>query len=165
MPSANRRVLAQRLEAEFSDGVDWEATQQRLDEPHRQRLWDNIPVLLEPWLADKAAAYGGLPAAEQGALLDACLETLDNWTQVEALRPEGSGITGQPKQVAEGLDALLLEGVARSKNGATPEQCGGNRPVRDGDSMPLAHEETGAVPAGPTECTLRCAMSNSQADK
>ena len=55
-----RLAVAKRLEEESQGGVDWEAAARSLSAAQRQRLWENLPVLLEPWLMDKVDGYFGL---------------------------------------------------------------------------------------------------------
>ena len=114
---ATRLVLAQRLETEFAEGIDWEATGQRLDDAHRHQLWNNIPLVLGAWLGDKAAAYDRLPSEERRPLLDACLKTLDAWRPVEALRPASVSPSGGSPS------GLLMTGVESCKAQATSQQC------------------------------------------
>lgn len=81
-----QRTLVSRLEEEFSEEIDWEATAEKLNQPQRERLWQNVLVLLEPWFADKVDGYFKLPPAERTSYVDRLLDTVAVWSQVESLR-------------------------------------------------------------------------------
>jgi len=83
--SETRQILARRLEEEFGSGVDWESTKTQLSESQRNQLWENVVLLLEPWLLDKTQHYSQLPATERTAFLDELLDTVAIWRNIETL--------------------------------------------------------------------------------
>jgi len=113
-----RRVLARRLEEEFGTGIDWEGTGQQLDESQRQQLWNNVLLLLEPWLMDKTNRYFAISAAERPAFLDRLIDMIGVWRGIDSLCPQPSDSTGQQG----GLLAVLLEQTEQWKQQADPQR-------------------------------------------
>ena len=74
-----RLVLARRLEEAFRGGVDWQAVKRRTTEAQRRRLWANLPLLLEPWLSEKAAIYAKMNCDEGRKLVDGILDAVTRW--------------------------------------------------------------------------------------
>ncbi len=101
-----RLAVAKRLEEESQSGVDWEAAARKLSVGQRQRLWENLPVLLEPWLMDKVDGYFGLIEGEQDVYLDRIIDTVRQWRGVDNLRPEDAAPSGT-EPPSSGLMAVL----------------------------------------------------------
>ena len=116
-----QRTLASRLEEEFSQDIDWEATAGQLDSAQRERLWRNVLVLLEPWFDDKVDAYYALPPAERPAYVDRLLTTIGVWSNIESLRAD-SAADGKPKQASSGLLTVLSRKTEQWKQRAEPER-------------------------------------------
>jgi hypothetical protein len=120
-PIEVQQVLARRLEEEFQEGLDWESTATRLSEPQRQRLWDNILVLLEPWFMEKVDRYFTMAAQERLAFLDRLIDMFTAWRGLDTLRP---GVTGaaKPPKAEGGLLGALLGQVDQWQTSAEPQQ-------------------------------------------
>ncbi len=116
-----QRTLASRLEEEFSEDIDWEATADQLDSVQRERLWQNVLVLLEPWFDEKVDAYHALPLAERSAYVDRLLVTIGVWSNIESLRAD-SAAEGEPKESSSGLLAVLASKTEQWKQRAEPER-------------------------------------------
>lgn len=119
-PYERRLVLARRLEHEFGERVDWPAIGNGLTAEQKQRLWDNVLVLLEPWFADKVDGYFGVPEAKRPAFVDRTLELIENWRGAAALcagPPPGAGDGKRP-----GLLEVFAERVARWTRSASPQR-------------------------------------------
>ncbi len=116
-PVETRLVLAQRLEEEFRTGIDWEETAAQLDSPQRQRVWDNIVLLLEPWFMDKRDRYFELAGAERSAYLDELLDTFAAWRGVDLLRDPQAADDGS-STTDHGLLGVLVEQMDHWKEGA-----------------------------------------------
>lgn len=87
-PVALRLALARRLEEESRRGVNWDATASRLSKAQRRRLWQNLPVLLEPWFLEKVDGYFALADGEQVVYLDRVIDTVRQWRGVDNLQPD-----------------------------------------------------------------------------
>jgi hypothetical protein len=127
-PSATRLVLARRLEQEFSGKIDWAAVGQNLDGQQRDRLWDNVLLLLEPWFADKVDGYFRLPEPQRPAYVDRTLQLIENWKGATALSPgsrragsadgqESAGTAGPT-----GLIGLFVERIGHWTESVTPQR-------------------------------------------
>ncbi len=83
-----QRVLARRLEEEFSDGVDWDGMAEELDRSRQVLVWENIVVLMKPWFMEKADHYAELTTDTQRTdYLDRFIDTIGVWRGVDLLRP------------------------------------------------------------------------------
>ena len=116
-----QRTLASRLEEEFSQDIDWEATASQLDSPQRERLWRNVLVLLEPWFDDKVDGYYALSPAERPAYVDRILTTIGVWSNIESLRADPAA-DGKPREASTGLLAVLARKTEQWKQRAEPER-------------------------------------------
>lgn len=114
-----RRVLAVRLDEEFAGGIDWEATSQRLDDSQKERLWDNVRVLIQPWLAAKVDGYFVRPEAERETYVDEVIDRLQTWRGAEGLRPPAEEVVGASVDEA-GLLEVLTEEIEGLKGRAEP---------------------------------------------
>ncbi len=119
-----QRTLASRLEEEFSQDIDWEATASQLDSLQRERLWRNVLVLLEPWFDDKVDAYFTLSPAERPTYVDRLLTTIGVWSNIESLRTDSrpSAADGEPKEASSGLLAVLARKTEQWKQRAEPDR-------------------------------------------
>ncbi|HUT10895.1 MAG TPA: hypothetical protein VMY42_10385 [Thermoguttaceae bacterium] len=84
-----QRTLGLRLEEEFGrgDGIDWQSLAERLDESRRQRVWDNVLVLIEPWLIEKTTLYFELAPSERAEYIDRFIDTIGVFRGVDTIRP------------------------------------------------------------------------------
>lgn len=83
-----RAVLVRRLDQEFATGeIDFAATGEKLSLEHRQRLWRNVELLMEPWFFDKLEGYLATENEQRVAYLDHLIDTIDHWRKIEILRP------------------------------------------------------------------------------
>ena len=110
-----RAVLARRLDSEFVD-VDWEKLGEQMSVEHRQRLWENMPCLLEPWFMGKLDGYGQCDEARRQAYVDAIIDRMSELSGMNCLR-ETSESQSSPK-----LAELLMENVEQWKKQAPPEK-------------------------------------------
>ncbi len=109
-------VLGQRLEEEFSTGFDWETEENRLDESQRERVCDNVVVLMKPWFLGKTRRYFQLADDRRPAFLDKLIDTMTVWNEVDSLRPAAaSGGQG-------GLLVTLAEEMEQWKREANPAE-------------------------------------------
>ncbi|MBN2474722.1 MAG: hypothetical protein JXB62_08945 [Pirellulales bacterium] len=111
-------LLAQRLEDEFSEGLDWESVGGKLDETQRTRLWGNILVLIEPWLKAKMEHYFALASAERGAYVDRFIDTISAWRGADSLRPE----QGHNPDGGGGIVSVVFEETEKWKKQADPQR-------------------------------------------
>jgi len=117
-----RRTLAARLEEEFGgDRIDWNATAGQLDGTQRERLWQNVLLLLEPWFTQKVDGYFQLAATERLAYVDRTIDTIAVWRGVESLRSNSSE-NGQPHTPQPEFFPVLVERINQWQESATPEQ-------------------------------------------
>ena len=121
-----RHALACRFEEEFCTACntkadpDWESVEKRLDQSQRQQLWDNLPVVLEPWFLEKTDRYSELPQADRTAYLDRMLDMVAALSGIAVIRPSGN--EAEDPSAAGGLQALLLGQVEQWKQKAEPPQ-------------------------------------------
>ena len=113
-----RRTLALRLDDEFSSGIDWQETTGQLDDAQRQRVWENILVLLEPWFMEKADVYAQLDDAKRPEYVDQLIDSIAIWQGADSLQPQGNAATDQP----EGLLSILFEQVEQWQQDADPQR-------------------------------------------
>jgi len=119
-PLDTRLTLARRLEQEFGEKIDWSAVGERLDGPQRDRLGENVALLLEPWFADKVDGYFRLSEAQRPAYVDRTVELIDNLRGAAALgadHPAGAG-PAKPR----GLLEVLAERIGRWMQSVTPQR-------------------------------------------
>jgi hypothetical protein len=119
-PLDTRLTLARRLEQEFGEKIDWAAVGKRLDGPQRDRLWENVALLLEPWFADKVDGYFRLPESGRPAYVDRTIELIDNWKGAVALAADPPA--GNPCAKRPGLLELLAERIGRWMQSVTPHR-------------------------------------------
>lgn len=117
--ASTREVLARRIEEEFCEGVDWEATCRELDSAQRERVWENALVLFESWVLYNAARYQAIEQSQRTAFLDGLLDRLSVWRGIECLRPAAPQT--QPDNSEASLLNTLLVRVERLKAGCEPE--------------------------------------------
>jgi hypothetical protein len=109
-PVALRTALAERIEREFSEGIDWHEADERLGDRHRRRLLANIPLLIDPWLRAKADCFARSAPEEQLAMLDRTVATLRRWQRAEVLvdaSPPSDGSGDMYNRVMAELDHSL----------------------------------------------------------
>jgi len=115
-----RLVLIQRLEQEFRSGVDWDALNRQTTEAQRKQLWSNIPLLLGPWLNEKASVYSQLPDKQRLQFIDGVIDSLLAWRGADRLQVGHSG--GAPQSKSRGLVSTFLDQVEECKRNAEPQQ-------------------------------------------
>jgi hypothetical protein len=116
-----RRRLAVRLEQEFGKSqVHWDQVGKRLNENRCDRMWKNLGLLLEPFLDEKLDHYRDLPAAGRMAYVDDLLDELNNWRQIEAIRPAAARNSSQTAE--PGLCTLVLSRVRQWQDQADPQR-------------------------------------------
>jgi hypothetical protein len=127
-PYDTRLVLARRLEQEFGGKIDWTAVGSQLDERQKDRLWENVLTLLEPWFADKVDGYFQLQAPQRPAYVDRTLQLIENWKGATALTAETrkSGSAGRHESAGKagptGLIEVVIQRIGRWTESATPER-------------------------------------------
>jgi hypothetical protein len=119
-PLDTRLTLARRLEQEFGSKIDWAAVGKRLDGSQKDRLWENVALLLEPWFADKVDGFFRLPESRRTAYVDRTVELIDNWKGAAALAADPSA--GDPCVKRPGLLELLAERIGRWMQSVTPQR-------------------------------------------
>jgi hypothetical protein len=115
-----RLVLIRRLEQEYRGGVDWDALNGQTTEAQRKRLCSNIPLLLGPWLSDRASAYSRLPNAERRQFIDGIIDSLLAWRGAGQLQGEKDGSAAQSGPA--GLLSAILRQVEECRREAEPQQ-------------------------------------------
>jgi hypothetical protein len=117
-----RHRLAVRLEQEFGmRPVHWAQIGDKLNENRCDRMWKNLGLLLEPFLDEKLDRYRELPAADRVAFVDSLLDELDNWRQLEAIRP-AAAVASATQGAGPGLSALVLTRVRQWQDQAPPQR-------------------------------------------
>ena len=119
-PPETRLVLVQRLDEEFRSGVDWDALNRQTTEAQRKQLWSNIPLLLGPWLSEKASVYWQLPDKQRLQFIDGVIDSLLAWRGADRLQV-GHG-DGAPQSESRGLVSVFLDQVEECKRNAEPQQ-------------------------------------------
>jgi hypothetical protein len=125
-PAAVQLAFVHRLDADAGQSGDLAATVAELDDSRRAVLWNNIGVLLSPWLLEKANDYAKLPAANQNAYLDRFLDAIDQWSKIgeacvqghsaQETKAEGKKNSGSP------LSKLIADRVAQCSRHAEPAE-------------------------------------------
>jgi hypothetical protein len=125
-PQATRRLLASRLEQEFSGGIDWQTVGTQLSLPQKRQVSDNVTVLLEPWVVEKSAQFADLPADKRPAFLDELLKQIDTWSGVEGFFPASEGSSSSANGT-EGkgtrLFGNLMVRIGRLKQEVSPDEA------------------------------------------
>jgi len=117
-----RLALARRLETEFGSGVDWSKYQGKIDDAQRAQLLKNIPVVLRPWIQEKADAYARLAANEQAAFVDRLIDMLEVWRGIEELLPQPAE-NGPAAKESCALAAMLQQEIkGLEKESPAPRQ-------------------------------------------
>ena len=111
-----RAVLARRLDEEFRKGIDWKATAERLSSNQEKQVWENVPLLLAPWLEQKTERYFALAEGNRSQFVDKVIDSFQVWRGVELMRPKGEEST------RGGLMKMLLEQAEQCKASANPAQ-------------------------------------------
>ena len=119
-PLDTRLTLARRLEQEFGEKIDWAAVGKRLDGQQKDRLWENVPLLLEPWFADQVDGYFRLPKSQRPAYLDRTVGLIDNWKGATALAAEPPAGASRAKR--PGLLELFSERMGGWMQSVTPQR-------------------------------------------
>lgn len=103
--------LANRLEEECSNGLDWQAIPISLDENQQDRVLNNITILIRPWFAEKARNYGELDTEKRTNYVDRLIDVLTVWRGIEKLLPnlqkDIQGIT-----TSDGIVDLLYKEIS-----------------------------------------------------
>jgi hypothetical protein len=115
-----RLVLVQRLEHEFCSGVDWDALKGKTSKEQRKQLWSNIPLLLGPWLSDKASVYSQLSEAKRLQFIDGVIDSLMTWRGADRLQDGNAGSTSQ--NAGGGLITAMFSQIEECKRDAPPQQ-------------------------------------------
>jgi len=108
-PTATCEALARRLEEEFSGEIDWNATASVLTDRQRQRLCENVGLLVGPWMRDKARCYAALPVGERVNYLDRLIDTLQRWRGLDELGTGDASESGLLVTAQRQLDAMQEE--------------------------------------------------------
>ncbi len=119
-PYETRQTLARRLEKEFGGEIDWAGVGAASTNEQRQRLWNNVLVLLEPWFADKVDGYFQLPEAKRPAFVDQTLQRIEDWKGATVLSPGGPAVPAGEQQ--PGLMELVVRRIGQWTESATPER-------------------------------------------
>ncbi len=117
----NRLILANRLEQECCKDLDWKAIGVSLDETQQNRVWGNIPVLLRPWLVEKARFYGKLTAEKRLDYIDRLIDIITAWTRIENLLPNRMNVLPGGKS-SSGLLNLLCSEIDRIVEESDPPE-------------------------------------------
>jgi len=107
-----RLILANRLEQECSKDLDWQSVSVSLDETQQNRVWDNIPLLLRPWLVEKARSYARLTVEKRSDYVDRLIDIITAWRGIEKLLPSQIKLSPGAKK-SPGLSNLLCSEIDR----------------------------------------------------
>jgi len=102
-----RRALVVRLEElgrQSDRPVDWGKADERLNDTYRRRLFSNVPLLLEVWLAMKCEGYHALAPTQRPAYADRLLDAIDSWRAIDTLRPKSADMLA-PAAAVPSVDA------------------------------------------------------------
>ncbi len=117
---AVQRAIVQRLESDLGQTNDFSAAVADLDESRRATLWNNIGVLLGPWLLERADRYAELPAAQQSAFVDHFLDSVNQWSKIGEACLQGRG---SPSVKSDGsLSKLIADRIAECSRRAGPAE-------------------------------------------
>lgn len=115
-----RLVLAQRLEQQLCEGIDWDSLNKQTTEAQRRQLWKNIPLMFGPWLSDKAETYARLSKAQRAKFMDRILATILAWHGADRLQTQQDKNT--PSGASRGLLSVLMDEVETCKRNAEPSE-------------------------------------------
>lgn len=110
-----RSVLARRLDSEFVN-VDWENLNGRMTSEYRRRLWQNLPLLLDPWFLDKLESYYKQEESQRPVYIDSIIDRISDLSGINSLQE--SGLKGESPNLVK----LFLERVAAIKSQAEGER-------------------------------------------
>jgi hypothetical protein len=116
-----RLILANRLEQECYKGLDWHSVSVSLDESQQNRVWDNIPLMLRPWLAEKARSYARLTAEKRPDYVDRLIDVITAWRGIEKLLPSQMKLSPGEK-TSPGLSNLLCSEIDRIVEESDPPE-------------------------------------------
>jgi hypothetical protein len=115
-----RQKILVRLDTEFENIGDLDATIANLEHSHRQMLWHNVGVLLDPWLLGKSQQYSQLPASQRTGYIDRFLDRAELWNQVGAACLKNGPSEGQNRDSS--VSKRVMEQIQQCSNRAGPEQ-------------------------------------------
>ncbi len=118
-PVETRATLARRLEQEFGGKIDWTAVGKKLDASQKDRLLENVALLLEPWFGDKVDGYFRLPEGQRQAYIDRTIDLIENLKGATAL---GADRPAEGRKKSPGLLELLAERIGGWMNSVTPQR-------------------------------------------
>jgi hypothetical protein len=125
-PRQIRLGLANRLEEECCNGFNWQEVNVQLDDAQQNRLWNNIPLILQPWFAEKAKNYCKLTNERRQDYLDRLINTISTWRGIERLIPNQT-VDSKGEKSSAGLANLLgkeIERLQQETNSPDREQIG-----------------------------------------
>jgi hypothetical protein len=120
-PRQIRLVLASRLEEECCKGLNWQDVDVKLDDAQQNRLWNNIPLMLQPWFVEKAKEYCKLTNEHRQEYIDRLINTISVWRGIETLMPRRTQDSRGEKSSA-GLSNLLWKEIERLQQEANPPE-------------------------------------------
>jgi hypothetical protein len=120
-----RKLLARRLGEEFFHSGDeapgWDAVAAKLSDSHRERLWSNLPLLLEGWFLERVDRYYELDDAKRSDFVDQFIEDAQRWRGADVLCSDKAAATGN-MAFSERPAEYLLGQIEQWKNRAEPDQ-------------------------------------------
>ena len=119
-PVSVQQAIVHRLESDFGQTSSLSAAVAQLDESRRAMLWNNIGVLLGPWLMERVDRYAELPAAQQGAFIDRFLDSVDQWSKIAEACLRGRG--SQSEKADGSLSKLIADRIAECSRRAGPAE-------------------------------------------
>ena len=101
-----RQELAERIVAEFDDGLRLDAVLTTLDQHEENQLSANSLLLIEAWLHQLAAEYEQLPAEQREPFLRSRLDQVSRW-ELAKLVHSASGESASTSSPFSGLQASM----------------------------------------------------------
>ena len=115
-----RQKILNRVDSEFENAGDLGATIESMEDSHRQMLWHNVTVLLEPWLLGKVEQYSQLPASQKADYIDRFLDRAEQWNKIGSACLQNGAKQGPKGGSSAGQ--LIVAQIAQCSNRAVPEQ-------------------------------------------
>ena len=128
-----RGKILDRLDTEFEKIGDLDVSIEKLEDSHRQMLWHNVTVLLQPWLLSKAEQFSHLRGSEKASYIDhfldraygllghyGILSPTEVWTKVATACQKKDG--AQASKSGGSVSKLMMDQIKQASDLAKPEQ-------------------------------------------
>ncbi len=119
------RVTEIEEAGELDSAGDLGAMIQNMEQSHRQMLWHNITLLLQPWLLARVEQYSKLPASQRLDYIDSFLARAAVWNKVGSAcskNLEGGNAGSEVQKEGASVSKLLMEQIKQLSDRAPPDE-------------------------------------------